>query len=224
MKLRYMTLLKGTGLRASACASGTTLLTKKAKATARESGNVKIIFHLERSGDNKRYRHWFDAVTAAGIDFDIIGVSYYPHWHGTMRDVKDNLDDISTRYNKDLMVVETAYPFTGGHYADRPDVSLVINNEKTMPYQPPYPLSLEGQSNFVRDLVKMIKSVRRCKGLYYWEPAWLPLDGSTWSTEAARRYIGEEHKAGGNECANQCLFDYKGNLLPAINELGKLNL
>jgi arabinogalactan endo-1,4-beta-galactosidase len=206
--------------------SNMTRLLKAGAAAARESGDVKIIFHLERSCDNVRYRQWFDAVKAAGVDYDIIGVSYYPHWHGTMAEVSDNLNDISARYNKDVMVVETAYPFTDKHYSGLPGVSLVINGEMTLPdgSSPPYPLSVEGQCNFLRDLVKMVKSVKRCTGLYYWEPGWLPLDGSTWSTGSARKYIGEEHKAGGNEWANNCLFDYKGNLLPAINELDELRL
>jgi len=190
---------------------------------ARESGDVKIILHLEKSCDNVRYRQWFDAVTAAGIDYDIIGVSYYPHWHGTINELKYNLDDISARNNKDVMIVETAYPFTDEQYAAE-GVSFVINEKTTLPdgSVPPYPHSIEGQRNFLRDLVKMVKSIKRCKGLYYWEPGWLPLDGSTWATVAARKYMGEEHKAGGNEWANQCLFDYKGNLLPAINELDEL--
>ena len=55
-------------------------------------------------------------------------------------------------------------------------------------------------------------------GVWYWEPAWLPLPGSTWASEAARRYIGEEEKRGGNEWANQCLFDYTGRATPAIRE------
>jgi arabinogalactan endo-1,4-beta-galactosidase len=190
---------------------------------ARESGNVKIILHLEKSGDNVRYRQWFDAITAAGVDYDIIGVSYYPHWHGAMRDLKSNIEDISARYNKDVMIVETAYPFTNEHYADNPGVSLVISDKVTLPNgPPPYPHTVEGQSNFLRDLAEMVKSIKRCKGMYYWETAWLPMKGSTWASEAARKYMNEEHKAGGNEWANQCLFDYKGNVLPAINELDKL--
>jgi len=199
-------------------------LLKAGAAAARESGKVKTIFHLERSCDNKRYRQWFDAVTAAGIDYDIIGVSYYPFWHGTVRELKFNLEDISERYHKDVMVVETAYAFTDKHYADRSGVTLVINGKMTLPdgSPPPYPLSIEGQRNFLRDLVEMVKSVKRCTGLYYWEPGWLPLEGSTWSTAAARKYIGEEDKKGGNEWANQCLFDYKGNLLSTISELDKL--
>ena len=199
-------------------------LLKAGVAAARESGNVKVIFHLERSCDNERYRQWFDAVTAASVDYDIIGVSYYPHWHGTMQELKHNIMDISARYDKDIMIVETSYPFTDKHYADRPDVSLVINDEMTLPdgISPPYPFNKEGQSNFLRDIVNIVKSVERCKGLYYWEPGWLPLDGSTWSTVDARKYMSEEHKAGGNEWANQCLFDYKGNVLSAMYELYRL--
>jgi arabinogalactan endo-1,4-beta-galactosidase len=201
-----------------------TRLLKAGVTAARESGNVKIIFHLERSGDNARYRQWFDAVTQAGVDYDIIGVSYYPRWHGSMQEVGHNLEDISTRYNKDVMIVETAYPFTDRHYADMPGVSLAISDRITLPEGgfSPYPHSVEGQSHFLRDLVKMVKSIKRCKGLYYWEPAWLPADGSTWSTKSARKYINEEHKAEGNEWANHCLFDYEGNLLPTINELDEL--
>jgi arabinogalactan endo-1,4-beta-galactosidase len=201
-----------------------TRLLKAGTAAARASGDVKIILHLEKSCDNARYRRWFDAVTAAGVDYDIIGVSYYPHWHGKIPELRLNLEDISQRYNKDVMVVETAYPFTGKHYSKQPGISLVINDKITPPdgSLPSYPYSEEGQCNFLRDLVKMVKSVKRCKGLYYWEPAWLAVNGSTWATESARKYIGEEHKAGGNEWANQCLFDYNGNLLPAINELNEL--
>jgi len=197
---------------------------KAGVAAARESGNVKIILHLEKSCDNVRYRQWFDAVTAAGIDYDIIGVSYYPHWHGKINDLKNNLDDISTRYNKDILIVETAYPFTNDHYAGIQGISFVVNENIKLPdgSLPPYSHTIEGQSDFLRDLVKTVKSVKRCKGLYYWEPGWLPVEGSTWSTEPARKYIGEEHKTGGNEWANQCLFDFKGNLLPAIKELKEL--
>jgi len=200
----------------------TRLLNAGVKA-ARESGNVKIILHLERSYDNARYRRWFDTVTAAGVDYDIIGVSYYPQWHGTMPKIKENLEDVSARYDKDVMIMETAYPFTAEHYADTPGIPLAVSGTTLTDGSPlPYPYSVEGQRGFLRDLVKTVKSVKRCTGLYYWEPGWLPADGSTWATRAAREYIGEEHKKDGNEWANQCLFDYKGNLLPAINELEQL--
>ena len=56
----------------------------------------------------------------------------------------------------------------------------------------------------------------RLKGIYYWEPGWLPTSSSTWATREALRDIGEEEKGTGNEWANQCLFDYKGNANPAV--------
>jgi arabinogalactan endo-1,4-beta-galactosidase len=196
---------------------------KAGSRAARESGNTKIIYHLERSGDNERYRCWFDAAVKAGAPFDIIGISYYSHWHGTMDKVQFNLEDISKRYDKDVMIVETSYPFTVKHYSDKSDINLVINESmyaaggKTAPY----PLSIEGQRKFIADITAMARSINRCKGLYYWEPAWLALPGSTWATPEARKYIDEEHKHSGNEWANQCLFDYQGNLLPAIKEFTK---
>lgn len=198
-----------------------TRLLKAGTAAARESGNVKIILHLERSYDNAGYRKWLDAVTAAGVEFDIIGVSYYPFWHKSMTQLKNNLEDISIRYDKDVMITETAYPYTNMHYSEKPGAAFVVNGGMSLSdgSLPPYPFSPEGQCCFLRDLVQMAKSVKRCIGLYYWEPAWIPVDGSTWSTEAARKYIHEEHKSGGNEWANQCLFDYNGNSLPALNQL-----
>lgn len=55
-------------------------------------------------------------------------------------------------------------------------------------------------------------------GFFYWEPAWLPVPGSGWATEAALAYTGEPGP-GGNEWANQALFDYAGNALPALESI-----
>ena len=71
---------------------------------------TKIVLHLDNGGNNSLYRWWFDGVTGCGydLDFDIIGLTYYPMWHGTMEDLQYNLNDISARYDKDVMIVETA--------------------------------------------------------------------------------------------------------------------
>ena len=75
----------------------------------------------------------------------------------------------------------------------------------------------EGQDAFLRELAQVIRSVPQGlgKGLIWWEPAWIPAPGSGWATEAALKYLGEEGP-GGNEWANQALFDYSGNALPAL--------
>src|SRR5665647_3018699 len=76
--------------------------------------DVERVLALDWGGDNPLYRWWFDAITAEGVDFDVIGLSYYPFWHGTMGELAYNLNDISQRYDKDVLIVETAYGWTLG--------------------------------------------------------------------------------------------------------------
>lgn len=84
----------------------------------------------------------------------------------------------------------------------------------------PYPMSREGQSLFLKDLMELIRSVpeRRGKGFIYWEAAWIPVPGSQWANDAALAYTGEKGP-GGNEWANQALFDYWGNALPGLETI-----
>ncbi len=189
----------------------------------RDTCPAKIMLHLERSGDNAVWREWFDEVLARGADFDVIGASYYPYWHGNFENLKANLNDMIARYQKDVMVVETAYAFTSEHFDPTQDgAKLVINNSLKCfdGSDAPYPLSLEGQRQFVKELLHLVRDLDNGhgKGVYYWEPAWLPLPGSTWASEAARTYTNEQDKPGGNEWANQCIFDYAGNATPALKE------
>ena len=189
----------------------------------RDTCSAKIMLHLERSGDNAVWREWFDEVLARGADFDVIGASYYPYWHGNFENLKANLNDMIARYQKDVMVVETAYAFTSEHFdPTQSGAKLVINNSLKCfdGSDAPYPLSLEGQRQFVKELLHLVRDLDNGhgKGVYYWEPAWLPLPGSTWASEAARTYMNEQDKPGGNEWANQCIFDYAGNATPALKE------
>jgi arabinogalactan endo-1,4-beta-galactosidase len=62
--------------------------------------------HVALGGQNKEAIFWFDNMIARGVRFDIIGLSFYPRWHGTLDDLKFNLNDLLQRYNKPLNVVE----------------------------------------------------------------------------------------------------------------------
>jgi len=64
------------------------------------------------------------------VSFDSIEVADYPYWHGTLEDLQNNLNDISARYNKDMVVVETAYAFT----ADNSNVEDTIGVEEYRGY------------------------------------------------------------------------------------------
>jgi len=195
-------------------------------AAVRDASGAKILLHLERSGDNAVWREWFDEMLSRGVEFDVIGASYYPYWHGTFESLQANLNDMIARYGKDVMIAETAYAFTSRHFdSQRTGANLVINDAtKCFDGSPaPYPLTLDGQRRFVRSLLALVKGLDggHGKGVYYWEPAWLPLPGSTWASEAAREYMHETGKPGGNEWANQCIFDYDGNATPALKEFRK---
>ena len=79
----------------------------------------------------------------------------------------------------------------------------------------PYPMTKKGQADFMQDVMSRISSVPGGLGFFYWEPGWVPVPGCGWATDAALEYTGEAGP-GGNEWANQALFDYEGNVLPAL--------
>ncbi|MEO6167095.1 MAG: glycosyl hydrolase 53 family protein [Chitinophagales bacterium] len=67
---------------------------------------VGIMLHIALGGQNAESRTWLDNMISRGVQFDIIGQSYYPQWHGTISDLKNNLADLSTRYPQDVVVAE----------------------------------------------------------------------------------------------------------------------
>ena len=72
--------------------------------------SVKTMIHLAWGGQNAQSRSFLDKALAQGVEFDIIGQSYYPKWHGTLDDLKANLTDLVGRYKHDIMVVEYSVP------------------------------------------------------------------------------------------------------------------
>ena len=174
---------------------------------------TKIILHLDYGGDNNLYRNWFDQAENHDVNFDIIGLSYYPFWHGTLDELENNLNDISTRYDKEVLILETAYGFT---LEEHDDLLPIFNSE--LAKKAGYPPTIEGQSEFLCDLMDRVSKVKNGKGLgvVYWEPEWIPVKGSTWATQAGQDYI-NDYAEGGNSWGNQALFDYKGNTLATFN-------
>lgn len=179
--------------------------------------DIPTIIHLDFGGSNALYRSFFDRMGKHGLKPEIIGLSYYPFWHGTLGDLERNLVDITERYDADVMVVETAFPHTeaeppNGHY------NLVTGD---MARECGYDPSVDGQSKFLRDLIKCVQNLPdgRGLGIVYWEPAWLPVQGTSWTSEAGKEY-GNDRGALGNTWANQALFDYEGRALESLSVLG----
>lgn len=184
--------------------------------------DLPVMLHLDNGGNNALYREWFDEFMKRGEEFEVIGLSYYPFWHGTLQDLEDNMHDISGRYGKELIVAEVSMGHTMEDYASYEQ--LGENERKGMATKPElaakveYPMTPRGQSDFMQDFLTRISRVKGTRGFYYWEPGWLPVPGSGWANDEALAYI-EEKGPGGNEWANQALFNYRGNALEALDTI-----
>lgn len=187
------------------------LLKQGIQAVRDNTKDAKIMLHLAEAGDNGLFRWWFDEITKQGVDYDVIGMSYYPWWHGPMNKVESNMLDVINRYQKPVILVETSFPFT-----DKNGDSLENGYASLEPING-YEISVEGQAHYLRDIMKLINDLPNEQGLgiYYWEPAWLPINGATWSTEAGMDYTKDKWDMG-NSWENQAMFDFEGNVLPSL--------
>ncbi len=156
----------------------------------------EILLHLATPGDATTSRWFLDHVAAAGVEFDAIGMSYYPWWHGGLPAVAQNLHDLATRYGKRVWIVETSYPWT---LASADTVGNFVTSESQA--LPGYPATPNGQSEFLRDLVALERSLPndRGAGVLVWEPAMIPVAGGP-----------------PNPVENLALFDFAGESLPAL--------
>ncbi|PMS17655.1 arabinogalactan endo-1,4-beta-galactosidase [Trinickia dabaoshanensis] len=163
---------------------------------------TKVMLHLDSGGNNATSRWWFDNAVQRGVAFDVIGLSYYPQWQGALADLSSNMNDLAARYGKDIMVVETAYPWTTSDGDSEPNA---MTNTGSVAY-PPTP---EGQAQFIGALVDLVKAVpgERGKGVFWWEPEWTPVPGVGWKTGA------------GDQWDNNTLFDFHGNALASLDAL-----
>ena len=184
--------------------------------------DVPVMIHLDNGGNNTLYREWFDEFTKRGEDFQIIGLSYYPFWHGTLDMLTDNMNDIAERYGKDLVIAEVSMGYTMEDYKTYEKLS--DDERKGYATKPElvekieYPMTVQGQYDFMEDFLNRISHIKgnKGKGFFYWEPAWIPVAGSGWATPASLKYMNDKGPCG-NEWANQALFDYEGNALPTWN-------
>ncbi|TDW97352.1 glycoside hydrolase family 53 protein [Dinghuibacter silviterrae] len=67
---------------------------------------AKVMLHIACGGQNAESRYFLDNMIRRGVVFDVIGESYYPQWHGSLDDLRNNLTDLETRYHQDVIVVE----------------------------------------------------------------------------------------------------------------------
>ncbi len=181
------------------------LLTAGYDAVKACSPETQVMLHIAEGGDNDVARWWFDNIKRKEVPFDVIGISYYPYWHGSLAELQFNLNDISARYDRDVIVVETAYAFTGQDDDGFPNIA----NETLM--IPQYPYTPEGQRDMLRNVISVVRAADHGRGIgvFYWDATWIAVDGNGWDNT---------NPAEGNAWENQALFDFEGKALPALDE------
>lgn len=180
--------------------------------------NSQIIVHLERSSDCEVYEELFTQLKEADVPYDVIGMSYYPYWHGNFAQLFKNVANCQQKFQKPIMIMELGYGFTLEDYllTENGQSELKVTKEN-LEAELPYDIDIKGQELFIEDFLYRCEQ-HHVLGVIYWEPLWIPGETICWASVEGQAYIHEEGKPTRNEWSNQCLFDYKGNKLPAFNK------
>jgi len=130
--------------------------------------DVPIMIHIDKGGDINATSKFFSKIEQYGVEYDVIGLSYYPWWHGTFADLEKNLKWLSDNKEQDIVIVETAY-YANGYY---PQPGGWVKD-----YQPFLPTE-EGQYNYLVLLDSIAHKYPKVKGIFYWKPDGLDIPGS----------------------------------------------
>lgn len=168
----------------------------RSATTAADS--VRVLIHYSQSGSASGTQWFFDAVQAQGVEYDVIGLSYYPWWHGALSSLRTTLQMIGTRYTKDVMIVEVAYPWKTGWDPGGSNAAAMV-----------WPLTTTGQRAFLLDVIATLRETpgQRGLGVIWWYPEAVLTPGLfVW---------------GGGTLG---LFDATGQILPAAHAFTLANL
>ncbi len=194
--------------------------------------DIKIAIHLTNPENQDAVLSYLQTLWKFDLDYDVLGLSYYPFWHGSLDNLKELAETVIDEYDKEIMVVETSYPYTdldgdgqGNSVGsdDLPSTSIA---------------SVQSQVDSIRDICATIASLGDYGlGLFYWEPAWIPVGnyqadpsviganenlwqkyGSGWASSFAAEYDAEDAGVyyGGSSWDNQAFFDFDGHALPSL--------
>jgi len=157
----------------------------------------KIIIHVAQL---QNADWWINNITTTGgvSDFDVLGLSHYFKWSTvrTMPEITATIKRLKSKINKEVMIVETAYPWTA---ENKDNYTNVISGQESAVG---YPVSASGQLQYMKDLTQAVMDGGGT-GIMYWEPAWI-------SSELRDKW------GKGSSWENNAFFDFQGNALPVF--------
>ena len=131
--------------------------------------DVKVVIHVE-SPHKRTMVTWAENLQNNNVDYDILATSYYPYWHGTLDNLKQQFETVKNTYCKDVMVAETSYAYTLEDSDGHANTVRVGNNDNGADTTEPF--TEQGQATAIRNLINTVNEAGGL-GVYYWEPAWL---------------------------------------------------
>ncbi len=172
------------------------LLNVGVNAVRNNSTETKIILHCAGFESS----NWFFNIVKE-VDYDIIGISYYPWWHGkSLDDLQNQLLNLSQNFNKEILIAETSYPFTLG-WNDWTNNNVGLEEHLILP---DYPATPQGQKDFIKDIKNLILDIDNGVGFCYWGADQIAWDGQT--------------STNGSTWENQAVFDFNNRELPVLEE------
>lgn len=177
------------------------LLKATSETIRNNSENCRIMIHYAGINESENF---FGKIQS--LDYDIIGLSFYPIWHGKDLEVLSNtINQLSDNYNKSIAIAETAYPFT----LDWNDYTNNIVGLEEQLILPDYPASPQGQKNFISTIINIVKNDSLGFGVSYWGAELIAFDGSA--------------SENGSLWENQAFYDFDNKVLPVIETFNAIN-
>lgn len=201
--------------------------------------DVKVVIHVE-SPHKGTMVTWAGNLQDNNVDYDILATSYYPYWHGTLDNLKQQFETVKNTYHKDVMVAETSYAYTLEDSDGHDNTVRVGNNDNGADTTEPF--TEQGQATAIRNLINTVNEAGGL-GVYYWEPAWLTVGntqgltgdaynaqvkenqekwekyGSGWASSYANEYDSKDAGKwyGGSAVDNEAMFYPDGTATPALH-------
>lgn len=171
----------------------TTLLSQGISAVRDNSTDCKIILHY---AGYEGAQSFYSALTA--LDYDIIGLSYYPVWHGkNLTTLQNTITQLANQYNKEVVIAETAYPFTLG-WNDYTN-NIIGSEDQLLPQYTPTP---EGQKEYLQYIKQMVAQLPKSIGFCYWGAELIAFNGP--------------EATDGSATENLAFWDFNNTALPVL--------
>lgn len=196
------------------------------KIASKYKQDIKIVVHYTRITEPKSLYNLVGNLKSFGVEYDILGLSFYPFWDGSLENMQEVVKTIREKYEKDVMLAETSYCYTDED-GDGSGNSLTGKGDTV----PGYPATVQGQASMIRDVINAANDAGAL-GVFYWEGAWIPVGpsssnnssiwekyGSGWASSYASDYDPEDAGLyyGGCSWDNQAFFDFTGHPLDSLN-------